>query len=122
MQLKHLYSGKIGDFTGAVPNIGGLKPLVNETVIKVIAVYSGNIFWWIRLEDVVTTLIEKGVGLEGNVRYSIWFKDGVTSGCVGLPLSGSAVDNGMSGSIGSTNGYCQSTSNPQFVITFYEVK
>ena len=118
-----LQTGKIGDFTGAVPNIGGLKPLMNEKVIKVIAVYSGSIFWRIRLEDVVSKLIEKGsIYTEGKIRYSIWFKDSVTSGCVGLPMSGAASDNGMSGSIGSTNGYCQSTSNPQFIISFYEVE
>lgn len=119
-----LQTGKIGDFTGAVPNIGGLKPLMNEKVIRVVAVYSGSIFWRIRLEDVVSKLIEKGSihNEEGNIRYSIWFKDSVTSGCVGLPMSGAASDSGMSGSIGSTNGYCQSTANPQFIITFYEVQ
>jgi hypothetical protein len=118
-----LQTGKIGDFTGAVPNIGSLKPLMNEKVIRVVAVYSGSIFWRIRLEDVVSKLIEKGsIYTEGKIRYSIWFKDSVTSGCVGLPMSGAASDNGMSGSIGSTNGYCQSTSNPQFIISFYEVE
>jgi len=120
-----LQTGKIGDFTDSLPKIGGLDPLKkDDQVIRVAAVYSGNVFWRIRFEDVVIALIEKGsIHIqEGNIRYSVWFKDSVTSGCVGLPMSGAASDNAMSGSIGSTNGYCQTTANPQFVITFYEVK
>ena len=51
------------------------------------------------------------------------FKDSVTSGCAGAPLSGTAVSqNGVAGAIGITNGYCQSTANPQFIITFYEIE
>jgi hypothetical protein len=120
-----LQSGKIGDYTKSLPRISGLKPLgENDVVVSVLGTHSGVFFWRIRLEDVVGELIDLKEDYQGEkVRFNVMFKDSVTSGCAGAPLSGTAVSqNGVAGAIGITNGYCQSTANPQFIITFYEIE
>jgi hypothetical protein len=122
-----LQSGRIGDFTNAIPKIKGLKKLdINtDVIIKVLAVYDGFALWRIRLEDVEEDLIENAANYQGeNIRYSVRFKDSITSASFGAGGGATAsMDNGLIGgaSTGSV-GYSQSTANPQFIITFYEVE
>ena len=120
-----LLNGKIGEYK--LPyKVAGLKKLTeNDTVTKILGVYDGSIFWRIRLEDVEVELFANATNHKGdNVRYLINFKDSVTSASIGAGGGGSfSMDNGLIGgaATGST-GYSQSTANPQFIITFYEVQ
>jgi hypothetical protein len=127
-------AGKIGDYTSQMYNFANIIKLSPaETIVKVLGVYNGSWFSRIRLEDLEVALLNKRAELTdvlqtrkidvAKVRYSVKYKDAVASSGVGGGGAGSLAFDGLSSATGSVlPGYHASTHNPQFIITFYEVK
>lgn len=92
-----------------------------EVVVKVLNVISGIPGWRVRLEDVLTKLIDNKIA-GPKVRYFVMQKGAVTSGGFNLLSAASApIGNGM-GTGAAPMGYTESTVNPQHIITFVEIQ
>jgi hypothetical protein len=115
-------NGKLDNYTSKIPNISGaVKLATSDVIVKVLRVVDGMPGWRVRVEDLIPKIISNSIA--GNrVRYFVIEKGAVTSG--GLSLGGAVsapIGNGMgTGSV--PMGYSESTYNPQYVITFVEVK
>jgi len=123
-ELPAYQNGKIGDYTANLPNFKGLTKLTGkDIVVSVIKVVNGSWLSRIRLEDLEKELIDNKVDGE-KVRYTVRFKDSVSTGGIGGGAGGSVANtDGLSSGTGSIlPGYHSSTHNPQFIITFYEVE
>jgi hypothetical protein len=119
-ELPIYQQGKIGDITATMPEFKGLKKLDKKDIIaKIVAVYDGNWLSRIRLEDLEVAIL-KNVPQGNKIRYSVKFKDSVTTGGVGGGATGSLSNDPVSGAV--LPGYHQSTQNPQFIITVYEIE
>lgn len=126
-----IQGGKMGDFTGALPQILGIKALdkAKDVVVKVVVIYNGNIFSRIRLAEVEETLLESVANLKSEgrkldkIRYQVWWLDSASSGGVGGGFAGgmSGADP-VAGTASILPGYHVSTFNPQFVIKFFEIQ
>lgn len=126
--------GRIGDYTSQMYNFANMTKLSTaDVIVKVLGVYNGSWASRIRLEDLEVALLEKRAKLDeviqekkvdvAKVRYGVKYKDAVSSGGMGGGAAGSLSFDGLSSATGSVlPGYHSSTHNPQFIITFYEVK
>lgn len=124
-----LQSGRIGDFTGAIPEFVGIQKLAKgEKIRRVLLSDNGNMFNRIRLEDLYQKILDNAseknvtdVDLS-KVRYQVWFKDSVGSGGAGGGVSGSSgsIDQAATGSF--LPGYHSSTHNPSFLVYFVEIQ
>jgi hypothetical protein len=127
--------GRIGDYTASLPNFANMSKLgASDVILRILEVYSGSWLSRIRFEDLEMALLERREKLQptieekkvnvAKIRYRVTYKDGVSSGGVGGGAAGNVANgDGLSSATGSVlPGYHSSTHNPQFIITFYEVK
>jgi hypothetical protein len=120
IELPIYQQGKIGDITATMPTFKGIKKLdKKDIIVKVLDVYDGNWLSRTRLEDLEKKVLEV-VPYGEKIRYSVKFKDSVTTGGIGGGVAGSLSNDPVSGA--ALPGYHQSTHNPQFIITVYEVE
>jgi len=127
--LVPLQNGRYGDYTKAMPKFKNpsLTPLKGtDEVVKVIAVYFGYSFNRITFDEIESYSLAKAEGIDGskgNVRYSVRFQESVittgSGGSAGIAdTSGSGLTSWSGGILPSVS---KSSSNPMFVITFYEI-
>jgi hypothetical protein len=104
-----------------IPIAGATYLKKGEVVTKVLKVVSGIPGWRVRIEDVLSKIIDNKI--DGpKVRYFILQKGAVTSGGINL-LSAASVPMGSGiGSGAAPLGYTESVQNPQYVITFVEIQ
>lgn len=129
-----IQNGRIGDMTSEMPRFAnkGLTKLNKEkdVIVHILKVYTGGWFTSVRLEDLEVDLMEQVNELDqekiekGKVRYSVKYKDSASSNGIGGGVASSVSSNGgLDASTGSIlPGYHDSTANPKFIITFYEVE
>jgi len=124
-----LQGGKIGDMTDVMPNFANpvlIRLTRYDYIVSVLDVYYGNIFSRITYDELEQYLLKKAANYDAKkkIRYSVKYKDSVSSGGVGGGVAGSLVSgNGLDGgTLSVLPGIHRSTADPIFIITFYEVK
>lgn len=118
-------NGQFGDYTTYLPKIKGLTKFDpnKETIVEVLAVYDGWKLSRIRLQDLLTKLIEtKEEG--ANIRYFVQYRGDVSSGGVGGGAAAArAATDGLTSEAGSIMpGYHISGPDPRFTITYVLVE
>ena len=121
--------GKIGDITAIMPKFDNpvLTPLdKNDIIVSVLDVYDGYIPSRIKYEEVETLALRYAKHYKGmeDIRYSVKYKDkvwGLGAGSGGAAGIGSN-DGLTGGGIVGITGYTESTTDPNFYITFYKVR
>jgi hypothetical protein len=117
-------NGTIGDITSTMANFKGLKKLSNhDIIVKVLKVEYGNVFSRIKLQDLESKIVATKI-VGDKIRYSVKFKGSVSGfavgGGAGAARSSTDALTTASGSI--LPGYADSTHDPKFIITYYEVE
>jgi hypothetical protein len=117
-------NGTIGDITSTMANFKGLKKLSNlDIIVKVLKVEYGNVFSRIKLQDLESKIVSTKI-VGDKIRYSVKFKGSVSGfavgGGAGAARSSTDALTTASGSI--LPGYADSTHDPKFIITYYEVE
>jgi hypothetical protein len=124
-----IQGGKIGDVTAIMPKFDNpaLTPLgKNDIIIDVLDVYDGYIVSRIKYQEVETLALKYAKNYKGmeDIRYSVKYKDKVWGlGANGGGSTAIGSHDGLTGGglVGIT-GYTESTTDPNFYITFYHVR